>query len=277
MNLKKYYTKKKFGQHWLINQKVLEKIIKIADPKSNDIILEIGPGRGALTSKLLESNISKLHAIELDKDLIQYLFNKFSGNDRFSLEQGDILNIDIDSFDFKFTKIIANIPYNITSPLIDKFVGRLGEIQNYNLERIVFMMQKDVADRIVAKEGTSDVGAISTKIKLISKVEKICDVNPSSFKPPPKVNSSIVVFKPLPKHLRLDKELEKCIDKLLKVAFNGRRKKLKNTLCSIFNKDEFEYLINTSKINFDSRPQDISIEVWKKMAKCCISIEKSRS
>tara|TARA_Y100001970_G_scaffold288149_1_gene414640 strand:- start:17045 stop:17875 length:831 start_codon:yes stop_codon:yes gene_type:complete len=276
MNLKNHYTKKFFGQHWLINQKVLEKIIKIADPKNNDIILEIGPGKGALTSKLLESNIKKLHAIELDKDLIQYLNNKFSGINSFSLEQGDILNLDIDSFDYKFTKIIANIPYNITSPLIDKFVGRLGKIQNYNLEKIVFMMQKEVADRIVAKEGSSYVGAISTKIKLISKVEKICDVSPSSFNPPPKVTSSIVVFNPLPQHLRLDKDLEKCLDRLLKVAFNGRRKKLKNTLCSLFSKDEFEYFKNISKINFDSRPQDISIEFWKKMAKCCINIEKSR-
>ena len=276
MNFKNYYTKKRFGQHWLKNQKVLENIIKIADPTENDIILEIGPGRGALTSKLLESNIRRLHAIELDKDLIQFLNNKFSGIESFSLEQGDILSKDIDMFDFKFTKIIANIPYNITSPLIDKFVGRLGEIKNYNFEKIVFMMQKDVADRIIAREGSSDVGAISTKIKLISNVEKICDVNPSSFSPPPKVYSSLVVFKPFPQYLRLDMELEKCIDKLLKVAFNGRRKKLKNTLCSLFSKDEFKNLQFISKINFENRPQDISIENWKTIAKFCTNIEKSR-
>ncbi|MBK16984.1 MAG: ribosomal RNA small subunit methyltransferase A [Prochlorococcus sp. SP3034] len=276
MNLKKYYTKKRFGQHWLINKKVLEKIIKIADPNRNDIILEIGPGRGALTSKLLESNIRRLHAIELDKDLIQLLNNKFSGIESFSLEEGDILNTDINSYNFKFTKIIANIPYNITSPLIDKFVGRLGKIQDYNLEKIVFMMQKDVADRIVANECTSYTGALSTKIKLISKVEKICDVKPSSFSPPPKVYSSLVVFKPYPIQLRLDKELEKCIDKLLKVAFNGRRKKLKNTLCSLFTKEEFDNLKFSSKINFDMRPQDVSIDNWKIIAKCCTNIEKSR-
>ncbi len=276
MNLKNYYTKKRFGQHWLVNQKVLEKIIKVSEPNTNDVILEIGPGKGALTTKLLASEIKRLIAVELDKDLIKFLNNKFSRVENFTLLQGDILTKEIDSFDFQFTKIIANIPYNITSPILDKFVGRLGRIQTYNLERIVFLMQKDVADRIVAIEGSAAVGAISTKIKLISKVEKICDVSPTSFSPPPKVFSSIVLFRPLPQHLRLDIELEKCIDKILKVSFNGRRKKLKNTLSSLFSKKEFEELKHISNINFDLRPQEISIENWKFLAKCCTKIEKSR-
>ena len=276
MNLKHHYTKKKFGQHWLKNQKILEKIIKTADLKKNDVILEIGPGKGALTSKLLEKNIKKLYAVELDKDLIEFLNNKFSNIKNFSLIQGDILSTDINLFESKINKIIANIPYNITSPIIDKFIGRLGRIQKYNFEKIIFLMQKDVADRIMAKEGSGDVGAISTKIKLISKVEKICDVNPSSFIPAPKVYSSLVIFKPLPQNLRSDLELEKCIDKLLKVAFNGRRKKLKNTLCSLFSKPEFDNLQMISKINFNMRPQDISLEHWKMIAECCINIEKTR-
>jgi len=277
MDLKYYYTKKRFGQHWLRDQKVLEKIIKVADLIKNDVILEIGPGKGALTSKLLEKDIKRIYAVELDKDLINYLNNKFSNLDNFSLLQGDILKTDIDLFEFKLNKIIANIPYNITSPILDKFVGRLGRIQKYNLEKIVFLMQKDVADRIAAKVGSSDVGSITTRINLISHFEKICDVKPSSFYPPPKVSSSLVVFKPLPQHLRLELELEKSIDKILKVAFNGRRKKLKNTLCALFSIDEFNDLQLNSKINFDMRPQDLSIDAWKMIAEYCIKIEKSRS
>ena len=276
MNLKYYHTKKRFGQHWLRDQKLLDKIIKVADPIKNDVILEIGPGKGALTSKLLDKDIKRLYAVELDKDLIIYLKNKFSKINSFSLIQGDILKTDIDLFEFDLNKIIANIPYNISSPILDKFVGKLGRIQKYNLEKIVFLMQKDVVDRIVAREGTKDVGAITTRINLISQVEKICDVKPSSFVPPPKVYSSLVAFKPLPQNLRLDLELEKCIDKLLKVAFNGRRKKLKNTLCALFSINEFEDLQFNSKINFDLRPQDISIKQWKKIADYCIKIEKSR-
>tara|TARA_Y100000589_G_scaffold324339_1_gene360374 strand:+ start:967 stop:1800 length:834 start_codon:yes stop_codon:yes gene_type:complete len=277
MNLRNYLTKKSFGQHWLKNQKVLEQIIKVAEPNKNDVILEIGPGRGALTSKLLENDIRKLYAIELDKDLIQYLNDRFSKIKSFALHQGDILTTDINSFEFECNKIIANIPYNITSPIIDKFVGRLGRSQEYNLEKLVFLIQKDVADRILAREGTSNVGALSTKIRLISKVEKICDVDPSSFSPPPKVYSSLVVFQPIPQYLRLDLELEKCIERLLNVAFNGRRKKLKNTLSSLFSKNEFDELQLTSKINFNMRPQDISLESWKIMAQCCIKIEKLRT
>ena len=276
MNPKNHYTKKRFGQHWLTNRKVLKEIIKAAEPSNKDCILEIGPGKGALTSKLLELDIRKLHAVELDRDLIHFLNERFLGIEKFSLQQGDILNTDLSSFDFKFTKIIANIPYNITSPIIDKFVGRLGKIPDYNLEKIVFLMQKDVADRIIAKEGTKDVGAISTRIKLISKVDKICDVSPSSFSPPPKVYSSIVVFQPLHKNLRLNIELERYIDKLLKVAFNGRRKKLKNTLSVLFSKDEFKNLEFISKLDFDKRPQDISIENWIRIAEYCTKIEKSR-
>ena len=114
------------------------------------------------------------------------------------------------------------------------------------------------------------------RIKLISKVDKICDVSPSSFSPAPKVYSSIVVFQPLHKNLRLNMELEKYIDKLLKVAFNGRRKKLKNTLSTIFSKDEFKDLEDISKVDFDKRPQDISVKSWIRIAKHCTNIEKSR-
>ena len=276
MNPKNNYTKKRFGQHWLTNQNVLKEIIKIAELSKKDCILEIGPGRGALTSKLLELDILKLHAVELDRDLIHFLNERFLGIEKFSLQQEDILNIDLNSYDFKFTKIIANIPYNITSPIIDKFVGRLGKVPVYNLEKIVFLMQKDVADRIIAKEGDKEVGAISTRIKLISKVYKICDVSPSSFSPPPKVYSSLVVFQPFHKNLRLNIDLEKYIDKILKVAFNGRRKKLKNTLSTLFTKEEFKNIEFISKVDFEKRPQDISIENWIRIAESCNKIENSK-
>ena len=271
MNLKSFSQKKKFGQHWLINEKVLENIKKIAELKEDDFILEIGPGRGALTSKLLDSNIKGLHAVELDKDLIGILENKFSKNENFSLQQGDILTINIKNI-CKFTKVIANIPYNISGPILDLFVGRLGKLPKYNLNKIIFMMQKELVDRIIAKEGNTNNGALSTRIKLLSKVKKICDISPSSFNPPPKVYSSLVVFTPLPIDLRLDTKIEQCIDNLLKITFNARRKKLKNTLNSVLSKDNVLYLEKYSGINFNMRPQDISIDQWIKMANICIKI-----
>ena len=271
MNLKSFSQKKKFGQHWLINEKVLENIKKIAELKEDDFILEIGPGRGALTSKLLDSNIKGLHAVELDKDLIGILENKFSKNENFSLQQGDILTINIKNI-CKFTKVIANIPYNITGPILDLFVGRLGKLPKYNLKKIIFLMQKDVVDRIIAKEGNSNNGGLSTRIKLLSKVKKICDIHPSSFKPSPKVYSSLVSFTPLSLSSRLDIETEKTIENLLKVTFNARRKKLRNTLSSVFSKENISNLEKQSEINFNLRPQDISVEKWIKLAKLCITI-----
>ena len=273
MNLQRFTPKKNFGQHWLINEKVLENIKESAELKEDDFILEIGPGRGALTSKLLDSNIKGLHAVELDKDLIRFLENKFSKNNNFSLQQGDILSINLKN-NYKYTKVIANIPYNISGPILDLFVGRLGKSPKYNLNKIIFMMQKEVVDRIIAEEGNTNNGALSTRIKLISDVKKICDISPSSFNPPPKVYSSLVMFTPIPFDLRLDLKIEECIDNLLTVTFNARRKKLRNTLNSLLSKDNITKLEKYSGINFNLRPQDISIDQWVKMAKIYISISK---
>jgi len=274
MNSKKYHQKKRFGQHWLVNKKILEKIKEVADLNENDFVLEIGPGRGALTSRLLNSEIRKLHAIELDKDLINLLNDKFKNNDKFSLQQGDILSVNLDSINNKITKVVANIPYNITGPILDIFVGRLGVIRNNNYAKIIFLMQKDVVDRILSQEGSSNAGALSIRMQLLSKIKKICDVEPSSFSPPPKVFSSLVVFEPIKNDLRLDTNVEKYIDKLLRISFNSRRKMLRNTLNSILSNEEVNKLSESSKICFNLRPQDISINQWIKLAENCIKIKK---
>ena len=274
MNFKNYHQKKRFGQHWLINKKILEKIKEVADLNENDFILEIGPGKGALTSKLLDSEIRKLHAIELDKDLIDILNSKFNNIEKFTLEQGDILSTNLDSINNEITKVIANIPYNITGPILDIFIGRLGSIRNYNYKKVIFLMQKDVVDRILSKEGGTNSGALSVRMQLLSKIEKICDVAPSSFNPPPKVFSSLIVFEPFKKELRLDVKSEKLIDKLLKISFNSRRKMLRNTLNSIFSDEEIKKLSESSKVCFNLRPQDLSINQWIKLAEDCIKLKK---
>ena len=174
MNSKNYHQKKRFGQHWLVNKKILEQIKEVANLNENDFILEIGPGKGALTSKLLDSEIKKLHAIELDKDLINLLNEKFYKNDKFSLQQGDILSVNLDSIKNKITKVVANIPYNITGPILDIFVGRLGVMKSNNYAKIIFLMQKDVVDRILSKEGSSNAGALSIRMQLLSRIKKIC-------------------------------------------------------------------------------------------------------
>ena len=135
-------------------------------------------------------------------------------------------------------------------------------------------MQKDVVDRILAKEGSNSAGALSVKMQLLSKIKKICDVDPSSFNPPPKVFSSLVAFEPLKAELRLDIRSEKYIDKLLRIAFNSRRKMLRNTLKSILSNDEINKLSDSSQICFNLRPQDLSINQWINLADNCIKIKK---
>ena len=272
MNTKNYHQKKRFGQHWLVNDLILEKIKEVAELEEKDFILEIGPGRGALTSKLLDSKINKLHAVEVDKDLIEPLNNKFKNDKKFSLQQGDILSTNLDSLNKKITKVIANIPYNITGPILEIFIGRLGIISKNNYKKIIFLMQKDVVDRILSKDGNKNAGALSVRMQLMTNIRKICDVPPSSFSPPPKVYSSLVVFEPFSPELRLDIKLEKCIDKLLRISFNSRRKMIRNTLNSIFSEDDIEQLSESDDICFNLRPQDIPINKWIKLAEACINI-----
>ena len=272
MDSKNYHQKKRLGQHWLVNNMILEKIKEVAELEEKDFILEIGPGRGALTSKLLDSKISRLHAVEFDKDLINHLNNKFKNEKKFSLQQGDILSVNLDSINKKITKVIANIPYNITAPILDIFVGRLGFISTKNYKKIVFLMQKDVVDRILSKDGGKNAGALSVRMQLITEIRKICDVPPSAFDPPPKVFSSLVVFEPLRPELRLDIKLEKYIDKLLRISFNSRRKMIRNTFNSILSKEEIKQLSESSDVCFDLRPQDISVNKWIKLADACVKI-----
>ncbi len=272
MNLQNYHQKKRFGQHWLVNNLILEKIKEVAELEEKDFILEIGPGKGALTSKLLDSKINRLHAVELDKDLINHLNDKFKNDEKFSLQQGDILSTNLGYVNKKITKVIANIPYNITGPILEIFIGKLGIISNNNYKKIIFLMQKDVVDRIVSKDGDKNAGALSVRMQLMSNIRRICDVPPSSFEPPPKVLSSLVVFEPFRPEMRLDIKLEKYIDKLLRISFNSRRKMIRNTLNSILTKDEIKELSESSDICFNLRPQDISINNWIKLAEACVKI-----
>ena len=134
-------------------------------------------------------------------------------------------------------------------------------------------MQKDVADRILSKEGNPNAGALSIRMQLLSKVKKICDVAPSSFSPPPKVFSSLVVFEPFSKESRIDLVTEKYIDKILRISFNSRRKMIRNTLNSILSNEEIDKLSESSKICFNLRPQDLSINQWIMLAENCIKIK----
>ncbi len=268
MLLSKQTPRKRFGQHWLIDQTVLAKIVKAADIKPSDRILEIGPGRGALTEKLLNSQAELIHAIELDRNLVNGLKNRFFERTKFSLQEGDFLSVVINPFDgVPLNKVVANIPYNITSPLLEKLLGKLGTAPEITYQKLVLLMQKEVADRITAQPGNSNFSAMSIRLKLLANSMGVCDVPPKCFKPSPKVNSKVVVIEPLTLDERQDLNIEKKVDVLLKKAFLARRKKLKNTLVGIKPLPELESLTKALGISLDQRPQELSPIMWVNLAK----------
>ncbi|KGG15077.1 MULTISPECIES: 16S rRNA (adenine(1518)-N(6)/adenine(1519)-N(6))-dimethyltransferase RsmA [unclassified Prochlorococcus] len=263
-----HIPRKRFGQHWLRDDVVLEKIIEAAEIQSSDRLLEIGPGRGVLTEKLLKSSAELVHGIELDLDLVAGLRKRFSADPRFTLLEGDALSVSLTLPDGRSAnKVVANIPYNITSPLLDRLVGRLGQPVEDNYQRLVLLLQKEVAMRILSLPGQSDFSAISVKLQLLARCRSVCEVPPSSFNPRPKVYSQVIILDPLNKKERLSLELEKKVAALLRMAFLSRRKKLKNTLKGIGPLAELEVLAKGQGISLDQRPQELSPMNWVELAK----------
>ncbi|ABX08642.1 16S rRNA (adenine(1518)-N(6)/adenine(1519)-N(6))-dimethyltransferase RsmA [Prochlorococcus marinus] len=275
MSFSGHSARKRFGQHWLKDVAILEKIVEAAELCENDRVLEIGPGRGALTHKLLNSKVSLVHAIELDTDLVVGLRERFFHETRFSLKGGDALKISLLPPDgIEVNKVVANIPYNITSPLLERLIGKLGFFPETRYERLVLLLQKEVADRILAMPGQSSFSAMSVRVQLLCKSRSVCDVSPKCFKPSPKVHSKVVVIEPFAFSERLNVDIEKRVESLLRTAFLGRRKKLRNTLASIRPLNQLESLADQLGISLNQRPQEISPMMWVSLAKRIHDMDK---
>ncbi len=268
MSFPGHIPRKRFGQHWLKDNSILEKIVSAAHLEVDDRVLEIGPGRGALSEKLLKSNASLVHCIELDNDLIEGLRKRFAKEAKFSLLEGDALSSSLLLPDgMPANKVVANIPYNITGPLLERLLGRLGKLVETKYQLLVLMVQKEVAQRILALPGESNFSAMSIRIQLLAKCRSVCEVLPKSFSPPPKVNSEVIVLEPFDSNERLNVILERRIETLLRIAFLSRRKKLRNTLSGICPIDELEILAKMQGISLDKRPQELSPMIWVELAK----------
>ena len=173
--------RKRFAQHWLLSDKALNKIIQAAELSESDRILEIGPGTGVLTHRLLPLAASVV-AVEIDRDLCQKLVKKFGRVKNFLLLQGDILSLDLETNLAQFIgfqnphKVVANIPYNITGLILEKLLGTISQPLTNTYDLIVLLLQKEVADRICAKPDSKAYSSLSVKIQYLAKCEFICDV-----------------------------------------------------------------------------------------------------
>jgi len=240
-NIPKIPIRKKWGQNFLVDKNIVRNIIDIITPEKNDKILEIGPGKGALTIPL-SNKVKSIHGIEIDPMLYSYL--KILKIKNLELTNIDILKLENNQIQ-KYNKIIGNIPYNISSQIIFKF------IRFNHLDLLVFMVQKELAQRIVSKHGTKTYGRISVMIQTFSKVQIKYNISKNVFIPKPKVDSCIIKITKKPSKVNYDN-----FSKLIKESFKQRRKKLKNNLKKNYDASllgEFA----------DMRPEDISVENYK--------------
>ena len=268
MSFSGHTARKRFGQHWLKDERVLDRIVQAAELEDRDRVLEVGPGRGALSERLLASEAAAIHAVELDRDLVAGLQERFGRNEKFSLQEGDVLSVPLELADgLPANKVVANIPYNITGPLLDRLIGRLDRPVDPSYQRLVLLVQHEVAQRIRARPGHSNFSALSVRMQLLGRCSHVCPVPPRCFQPPPKVQSEVICIDPFPSELRPDPALTRGVERLLKMAFLSRRKMLRNTLAPVCAPDHLQSLAEQAGISLQQRPQDVAPDAWVALAK----------
>ena len=249
-------AKKSLGQNFLIDRKILEKIVNII-PIKNKIVLEIGPGTGNLTSFILKNKPKKLVVIEKDKDLASELINIF--NEQISVINDDILNVNEQLLFNKNVVVFGNLPYNISTEILSKWI--VNSNNGFWFDHLVLMFQKEVADRIIAKFNTSSYGRLSILANWKLNIKKICDIKPESFLPRPKINSSLLFFTPKENFIKIKNP--KNLEKITRIFFSHRRKMLRKPYNQIFNGNQ--KILDKLKINLKLRPQNLDLNTYYKL------------
>ena len=262
MTFEAHRARKRFGQHWLKDEGVLRNIVEAAELSGADRVLEVGPGRGALTERLLTSPAASVHAVELDRDLVEGLRGRFGAEPRFRLIEGDVLAVELPEANI----VVANIPYNITGPLLERLIGRLDRPVLQPYRRLVLLVQQEVGERIRARPGSSAYSALSVRMQLLARCSSVCPVPPRCFQPPPKVMSEVVRIDPLPTHELLQPALARSVELLLRRCFAARRKMLRNSLAGLLPEPELAGLAEACGFSLQQRPQEIAPAHWVALA-----------
>lgn len=269
--LSKYHlsASKKLGQNFLIDEEVVEKIVETAEISKKDLIIEIGPGLGTLTKMLLEK-AGKVIAIELDERMIKILKDRFLAYKNFELIHEDVLKVNLNKLidnektgEIKTVKIVANLPYYITTPIIMKLLE-----DKLDIESITVMIQKEVADRLVTTPGSGDTGAITYSINYYTNPERIIEVPNTAFIPAPEVNSTVIKLNILKKP-RVEVKSEELFFKVIKVAFMQKRKTLLNALSNsnmFEDKKQIENMLNSLNIDLKQRAEKLTLEEFASIA-----------
>ena len=258
-------TRKQFGQHWLKSEAALDAIVAAAAVKKGDRVLEVGPGTGILTRRLLPLAQAVL-AVEIDRDLCKLLVEQLGKRDNFLLLQGDFLTMDLADTLVSFpnfqrpNKVVANIPYNITGPILEKLLGAIATPNPHPFDSIVLLVQKEVAERLSARPSSRAFGGLSVRVQYLADCEWICEVPARAFQPPPKVDSAVVRLTPRPTEPPAN-DLKR-LDALVKMGFATKRKMLRNNLTSVIERDRLAQLLEELSLNSQVRAEDLSVANW---------------
>ncbi|MEM9088546.1 MAG: 16S rRNA (adenine(1518)-N(6)/adenine(1519)-N(6))-dimethyltransferase RsmA [Cyanobacteria bacterium P01_F01_bin.53] len=267
----KQRARKRFGQHWLRDDRILNQIVYAGELVEGDHVLEIGPGQGALTQRLLRAATDgspKVLAIEIDRDLCLQLSEKFiayMASGQFRLIESDFLKLNFDQalIDFELerpNKVLANIPYYITAPILEKLLGTIVHPNPTPFDNIVLLVQKEISDRLCAEPGTRANGALTIRAQYLADCEEICPVPPSAFKPPPKVESAVIRLRPRPFPTPAKNPAR--LSQLVKVGFSQKRKMLRNNLQSIVDRDALTATLERLSINPQIRAEGLGVADW---------------
>jgi 16S rRNA (adenine1518-N6/adenine1519-N6)-dimethyltransferase len=257
--------RKRYGQHWLRSQQVLNQIVAAAELEGGDRILEIGPGQGVLTQALLP-HVTAVIAVEVDRDLCAFLHQKLAALPNFVLLCGDILSLDLKAtlvaaFPSNYpNKVVANIPYNITGPILQRLLGTISAPVEPRFETLVLLIQREVADRLVAGSGSKTFGALSVRVQYLAACELICTVPPQAFQPPPKVESAVVRLWPRP-YPKLAQD-PRWLEHLVTLGFASRRKMLRNNLKAIVDLEQITVAFEQLSVHPQVRAEDLSVDQW---------------
>jgi 16S rRNA (adenine1518-N6/adenine1519-N6)-dimethyltransferase len=255
------YPRKRFGQHWLKDPAVHEAILRAA--QLNDLergadptwVLEIGPGTGQLTRRLLAQGVQVV-AVEIDRDLCRLLRKRFADQPRFHLVEGDFLRLPLPP---QPRLLVANIPYNLTGSILEKVLGSPAQPVR-QFERIVLLVQKELAERLQAGPGSKAYGALSLRTQYLADCELICRVPPTAFKPAPKVESAVIRLTPRPAPTPVR---DPCwFNHLLRQGFSTRRKKLVNALGSLVEREAVAAALAQLRLNPDARAEELDLPHW---------------
>ncbi|ADZ22029.1 16S rRNA (adenine1518-N6/adenine1519-N6)-dimethyltransferase [Clostridium acetobutylicum] len=253
---------KRLGQNFLTDNTVLDDIVENAEIQKDDFIIEIGPGVGTLTRRLLEK-AKKVCAIELDESLIPIITNEMKEYDNFTLIHNDALKVDFNNIigEEQSVKLVANLPYYVTTPIISKLLN-----EGYNFKSLTIMIQKEVGDRIAAKPSTKDYGALTLLVQYYCDVKVVRVVKPSCFIPQPKVDSLVIRLDKLEKP-RVQVKDEKLFFNVIRSAFNMRRKTLWNAMKGLkLSSEDLEKAFEAAGIDSKRRGETLSIEEFGKLS-----------